>query len=292
MASRLSAAYIALVFLTFGLMVLGALVRAHGAGLACPDWPLCFGEFVPRFDLRVGFEWTHRVVAGSVSVIFATLAFLTLRSPTLRQAVARRVSAAAGLLLLQILLGAFTVWNLLASWTVVSHLVTANAFAVTLLLIALGLRGVSGHLAPGDASLKPWVATTGVLLGFQIVLGGLVSSTYAGLACTEWPACNGGVWFPAWGGSVGLHVLHRLNAYALFAVLCAFVWRARNSPGLASWALFAGLLCSAQILVGIANVVLALPVEITAIHSALAAALVLTMTRIAHSTWTKGEESK
>jgi heme A synthase len=29
---------------SFVLIVLGALVRAHGAGLACPDWPLCFGE--------------------------------------------------------------------------------------------------------------------------------------------------------------------------------------------------------------------------------------------------------
>ena len=55
--------------------MLGALVRAHEAGLACPDWPLCFGEFVPAFDLRVGFEYSHRVLAGSVSLLFAALAW-------------------------------------------------------------------------------------------------------------------------------------------------------------------------------------------------------------------------
>ena len=49
--------------LTFCLIVVGALVRANDAGLACPDWPLCYGEFVPTFDLKVAFEWGHRVFA-------------------------------------------------------------------------------------------------------------------------------------------------------------------------------------------------------------------------------------
>ena len=40
-ARRLAAAFAGLLVLTEVLIVLGALVRAHGAGLACPDWPLC-----------------------------------------------------------------------------------------------------------------------------------------------------------------------------------------------------------------------------------------------------------
>ena len=47
------------------------------------------------------------------------------------------------------------------------------------------------------------------------MLGGLVSSRYAGLACPEWPTCNGGAWFPSWRGAVGLHLLHRSNGYLL-----------------------------------------------------------------------------
>ena len=73
-AGRLAAGFGALVVLTFGLIVLGALVRAHGAGLACPDWPLCFGELLPPMDFKVAFEWTHRLVAGCVALLFAGLA--------------------------------------------------------------------------------------------------------------------------------------------------------------------------------------------------------------------------
>ncbi len=135
-ALRLAAGFGVLVVLTFGLIVLGALVRANEAGLACPDWPLCFGEFVPRMNLRVAFEWTHRVVAGSVGLAFTALALLALRRPGTREACGALLAVAAAILAAQVLLGALTVWELLAAWTVTSHLLTGNAFAVSLLWIA------------------------------------------------------------------------------------------------------------------------------------------------------------
>src|SRR5262245_64043367 len=58
----------ALAFAAWALIVVGALVRAHGAGLSCPDWPLCFGQLVPSFDLRIAFEYGHRVFAGTVTI--------------------------------------------------------------------------------------------------------------------------------------------------------------------------------------------------------------------------------
>ena len=115
-----------------------------------------------------------------------------------------------------------------------------------------------------------------------MLLGGLVASRYAGLACLEWPACNDGVWFPSFEGSLGIHLFHRWNGVLLTGALAAFYGTARRVPsltGIAGLALGIGLL---QVGVGIANVLFRLPVEITGLHSALATALVLALTTAVH----------
>jgi heme a synthase len=275
---RLSAGFFALCGATFFLIVLGALVRAHGAGLACPDWPLCFGRVVPAFDLRVGFEWTHRAVAGGVALGFAGLAAAVLRRPAARAACGGGLALAALLLAVQIALGALTVWHLLASWTVTAHLVTGNLFDACVLWLGLRLRRAGAPSeAPAPPAARAWLAATIACLALQLVLGGLVSSRYAGLACPEWPTCNGGVWFPSFGGAVGLHLLHRGNGYLLALLLGASAWAARGHGALGRALAVAAALGAAQIVVGVLNVRLGLPVEVTGLHSALAAALVLSL---------------
>lgn len=277
--SRLALAFALLVGATEVLIVLGALVRAHEAGLACPDWPLCFGEFVPRFDLKVAFEWSHRLLAGSVSVIFLTLSILAWRTPAVGGATRRWILLAGALLGVQVLLGALTVWHLLASWTVTSHLITGNAFALTVLFVTLSLRETAADSERGavPSPVRAALVICAGLLALQMVLGGLVSSRFAGMACPEWPACNGGAWFPSLRGSVGLHLFHRWNGTALAVALLATAWIARGAPALRGLTLLAACLGVAQVVAGIANVLLAIPVEVTGLHSALAAALVLTV---------------
>jgi cytochrome c oxidase assembly protein subunit 15 len=270
-----------LVVATTGLIVLGALVRAHEAGLACPDWPLCFGEVVPRFDLQIAFEWGHRVVAGTISLAFLGLTIATLRHPEGSRA-RPYLAAASSLLALQILLGALTVWQLLAAWTVTSHLVVGNSFNVSLLLVALTLARDSSRVAVPDRVLH-LALLSAVLLGAQMVVGGLVSSTFSGLACPEWPTCNGGQWFPSWSGSVGLHVLHRLNGYTLLLALGVLAFSARGIPRVGMLTGAAFLLGALQVVVGISNVLLGIPVEVTAMHSLLAALLILTIAATLHT---------
>jgi cytochrome c oxidase assembly protein subunit 15 len=288
-ALPLAAGFGALVVLTFGLIVLGALVRAHDAGLACPDWPLCFGQWIPEINLRVGFEWTHRLVAGSVALLFVGLSALALRQPATRAACARPLALSAVLLFLQVLLGALTVWQLLAAWTVTAHLVTGNAFAGTLLWTALALRDRARGTVPGPrppCAVRRWLALTAILLAVQMVLGGLVASRYAGLACPDWPSCRAGVWFPSWTGAVGLQLLHRINGYALLAALGGSALAVyRGAPTLRRLGLAMLLLGVAQVLVGATNVLLSLPVEVTGLHSALAAALVLGTAAAVRESW-------
>jgi cytochrome c oxidase assembly protein subunit 15 len=225
--------------------------------------------------LRVGFEWTHRLVAGGIALGFVTLAGALFRRPEARRACSRAVVCAALLLALQIVLGALTVWQLLAAWTVTAHLVTGNAFAASLLWITLRLS--RGEPAPPPRRVRAWLTACGACLALQLVLGGLVASRYAGLACPEWPTCNGGVWFPSWRGAVGLHLLHRANGYALGLALLGAALAARGKGPSGRLLGVAAALALAQIVVGVLNVRLGLPVEVTGLHSALAAALVLSL---------------
>jgi cytochrome c oxidase assembly protein subunit 15 len=286
-ARRLAWGFASLVAAVVGLMVLGALVRAHGAGLACPDWPLCFGEVIPRMDIKVAFEWSHRVVAGSVAIVFVILSAMGLRHPGIRADLRRPLTLAALFLAVQILLGALTVWQLLATWTVTAHLVTANLFAVTLLVVSLRLRDRARGGAPSATHRagRILIPISAILLAAQIVLGGLVSSSYAGMACPEWPTCINGEWFPAIGGNVALHLLHRTTGYLVLVVLAmsAFACRGQRPLGALTAAAFA--LAVAQVVVGVFNVRLGLPVDITGLHSLLAAILVLTLSASVYRTF-------
>ena len=287
-ARRLAVGFGVLVAAAFSLIVLGALVRAHGAGLACPDWPLCFGQLVPSMNLKIGFEWSHRALAGSVSLGFLALAFGVLREPHTRRAAGAALGMAAILLATQIVLGALTVWRLLADWTVTSHLLVGNALCATWLWIALAL-GDAG--APGRERARPagslrfWVGLPALLMLAQLTLGGLVASRYAGLACPAWPSCDGVSWFPEWSGARGLHLLHRMNGYALAAALGIAVWTIHGSGRLAQLTRLAFGLTLLQLVVCVANGLLRLPVEITGLHSALAAALVLALVAMQREAW-------
>ena len=55
---------------TLILMAIGSATRVMNAGLACPDWPLCYGELVPmaQMNLQVFLEWFHRLDASLIGL--------------------------------------------------------------------------------------------------------------------------------------------------------------------------------------------------------------------------------
>jgi len=278
-----------LVAITYVLLIVGASVRVHGAGLACPDWPLCFGEVVPPIDFHVGLEFGHRVFAGFVSLLFGWVGFQIWRQrDTLSRDVIRWWAVAAAVLVMQVILGGLTVLELLAQWTVASHLLVGNLFCALLWILALRIgeqdRTVPrAHLPTG---VRVWCLVLGGLLVAQLVLGGWVSSSHAGLACgNTWPDCAGAGWFPTFEGLMGLHVTHRLVASVLLATAAVGVILGRGQPRLKR--LFTWLLAvlGGQAMLGVANVWLALPVEVTLAHTAGAAASVLLYATCAYEVW-------
>jgi len=204
----------------FALIVLGAGVRIGDAGLACPDWPRCFGKFIPPFDLKVFLEWFHRVVAMGVGVLELAIAVIIFSKTRLRNSLGILVIISLLLFGVQALLGRQTVTELLRFDIVTSHLLGGYLLFGLNLLIFYRLRI---HYERTDLSTKlrlslHWLkwsfpGLTGLAL-FQTLLGGMVSSNYAGLACPDFPTCQGS-WWPGLGGLIGIHFNHRLFAFGL-----------------------------------------------------------------------------
>lgn len=65
-------------FLTVVLIVAGGLVTNTDSGLACPDWPTCFGSPIPKMVGGVAVEHTHRLIATAVGLCTLGLCIGTL----------------------------------------------------------------------------------------------------------------------------------------------------------------------------------------------------------------------
>ena len=73
--ATISAASVVAIFVQ---IMLGAVTRLMGAGLSCPDWPLCYGSFFPKgqMNLQVFLEWFHRLDAFFVAIAISIQFFL------------------------------------------------------------------------------------------------------------------------------------------------------------------------------------------------------------------------
>ena len=72
---RLSLLTSHLVVALVALVGIGGATRVMEAGLACPDWPLCYGALLPgrQMNLQVFLEWFHRLDAFVVGVALLVL---------------------------------------------------------------------------------------------------------------------------------------------------------------------------------------------------------------------------
>jgi heme a synthase len=256
----------------FALIVVGSIVRTTGSGLACPDWPLCHGRLVPPFQVQVLLEWTHRLVAALVSVAVLGLAAWTFARRELRAHFGLHVGLALVLLASQVVLGALTVWRLLAPSVVTLHL--ANALLLFATLLGIAERSAPRGTAAGARANAPLLLVAAGATLLQTLLGGLVSTSHAGLACPDFPRCDG-AWLPPFVGLVGLQVAHRLGAYALAGLMVLVAARAGGHADsrIRAVARLAPALVVLQIVLGAFNVLLAVPVWITAAHLATATLL-------------------
>ncbi len=251
----------------FLLIILGAGVRIWDAGLACPDWPLCHGHWIPPFDLQVFLEWFHRLIAMIVGLMALAVGLSIWIQKKYSKSLKTLIGISFLLFLVQAFLGRQTVLELLHASTVSAHLVGGYLLFSVNVLIYFILRGVPGWKIQTNSL---FLGLCLVVVFIQALLGARVSSHYAGLACgAEFPRCLG-VWWPSI-SEAQIHMIHRWGAFVVGAFLFGGLYYVRKSKHLSavrkvySWSFAVYAL---QILIALGMIFLALHPALRLLHSA------------------------
>jgi len=260
-------------------VVLGSWTRINGAGLTCPDWPLCRGHIIPLMTDGTLWEWTHRLLAFIVAPLTVALVATGWPARARSPFVAPTLAVIVALFIAQVLLGAETVRLGNAPISVVLHWGTAMAFIAALSAMAVfaaaSPRGgvtPSNDAAPASGRLRFILVTTATIAFITMCIGAYVSSSGAGLACLSIQQCAGNVIVHTPGEYV--QMLHRAAAAATLifaAAALALAW-AGPASGRVRAAAGAGVaLVCIQVVLGLLNVTLRLPVELREAHAVNAA---------------------
>lgn len=302
--TRLYRLAVATVLSTFALIVFGNVTRVSDSGMGCADdWPRCQGKWYPPFELQPIIEYTHRTIAAYLGLLVFTVAVGTLLAKGTRKRTKIVAWGAFGLVIIQALLGAVTVWRELPADVVTAHLGTAELFfGLTLLttyFIAMDRGAPSWLVRAGDDPAVPRdrtflrVAQAGAVVVFLLLLsGGATSTTGAALACDQWPLCQGGQLVPdrtsrfTW-----IHLGHRAGAAIAILTVAAVTLvalRRRVAPQARRLAWLACGLIGVQSLIGAAYVISFGDAWLSSLHLAAATLLWATMVGIvivARRTW-------
>ncbi|NOS97884.1 MAG: COX15/CtaA family protein [Methylotenera sp.] len=296
-------------------VVLGAYVRLSDAGLGCPDWPGCYGTLTvpqseaaisqaqtafPQSTVEVGKAWremAHRYLASTLGLI--VLVIFVLGWVAKRETKSSPWTATFLLLLIafQGMLGMWTVTMLLKPVIVSAHLLGGMSTLAMLTWLAHRHWGHTSGNIVRTTYLKPAIRFALLILFMQIFLGGWTSTNYAALACTDFPTCHG-VFVPEMDFKDAFHLVRELGQNANGGVLSlasitAIQWSHRLGAlitllylGVLAFNIFKywqlkriGLvllvtLCL-QVALGIANLILHLPLVLAVAHNLTAGLLVI-----------------
>jgi cytochrome c oxidase assembly protein subunit 15 len=259
------------------------------------------GMSLEEFKTIYWWEWAHRQLGRFIGLFYgAGLLWLAVR-----RAVAPRTLAILGGMGLLLGLQGVVGWVMVASGLepgmvsvapvrLALHLVLACLFFAAVVTMFVRLGGA----APEGVAARPaalWGARLLVVLAFvQIGLGGLVAGHDAGLTYNTWPLMDGRflpsgltllepIWRNVIENVATVQFMHRLGGYVLAAAVLAYAVAIRGGPPVSrERALLASVLVVAQVALGIATLLKAVPVGLALAHQGLA--LILLLVLVWHAT--------
>jgi heme a synthase len=242
--------------LTFGVVILGGVVRVTDSGLGCPDWPRCHGSFIPPAQTEIWIEWSHRLAASVVGFLILVLAVAAWRTQRQNPVVIGAAAASLVVLVVQVVLGAITVREELPAEVVATHLVTGLALLSTLIVLTISSFSEAADFRPSFSPTVTFLAMTMALALGVMWLGAYMTESGANFACDGWPRCNGS-FLPEFTSLVRTHWLHRALAALLGVALVLLAVQQRtlhDRSVLFSIAQFVLALYVVQVLVGAGNI--------------------------------------
>jgi heme o synthase len=263
---------------TFVLIAVGGLVRATESGLGCPDWPLCYDDWLPPAEVKAWIEHTHRLVAAVfVGPLVGAVGFITVFSARRRDRPLLTAAVVAGVLVIvQSLLGAAVVLEQLRAELVTAHL--GMALTVLAATIVIAERATNGPMP--SVTVRPrltrMVAVTSIVVFAQMLLGSWVTGHGAGLAYADFPLMKGALVPEMLASEQVVQFAHRALSVvvaALVAWTVVVTYRTTEAALPRRLALALVVLVAVQIALGGLNVVSRLSAFFVVPHLAVGAAI-------------------
>ena len=297
-------------------VILGAYTRLADAGLGCPDWPGCYGELLvpdvisseyerPLDVAKAWKEMVHRYAASILGFSILVIFLLAVFRKTEREQSIKLPTALLLLVGFQGALGMWTVTEQVHPGIVTMHLFGGFSTTTLLFWLFLNQRSQAKIGQPVLKRHKLMLIIVTALLIFQIFLGGWTSTNYAALSCGEYfPTCLGEMWpedmdfknADYWGElgvdyefgilenqtRTAIQMVHRVGAIVVTVAILSLCFVLENYPTLRRNIIVVLGLLSAQVALGIINVVMSLPMFAAVMHNAVALFLLLSLISLAH----------